>query len=347
MMARRVLGYFGWGLERDDEGYATFKITHLVETDDTADGPARIAATAGLPVIGSVWHFGNDLDEWAFCHPTLSVKPYQVTEEKNTIWAVDNTFSLRPMKRCQDEQVKDPLCEPAKVSGSFVEYQKEITKDRNGDPIVYSSLEKIKGAQASFDFSKAQVNIEVNSASLALPTIAAMIHCVNSAPLWGMAVRCVKFSRFSWEWKYNGMCNRYYVRKFGFDVDPEGFDRDIGDEGTKVLRGQWVKKKGIYAIGTPPRDPFGEYRVATDLGTAAWPDGEPTAAAQLKPSNFVRYKDWNGECSHVLLDGHGMPAMKVVCVGTACQELEGDTGTIHIEHYGEADLLLLGIPTTL
>jgi len=53
------------------------------------------------------------------------------------------------------------------------------------------------------------------------------------------------------------------------------------------------------------------------------------------PQHFIRYKDRNGECARVILDGRGQPAINKY------------PGQSLVEKYPERNLLDLGIPTTL
>lgn len=63
---------------------------------------------------------------------------------------------------------------------------------------------------------------------------------------------------------------------------------------------------------------------------------------QDNPSHFARYKDKNGENARVLLDGHGKPA-EIIATGTGATT----AGSILVKVYQEADLSVLGAPTSL
>ena len=84
------------------------------------------------------------------------------------------------------------------------------------------------------------------------------------------------------------------------------WDRDILDEGTKVVRGFWDDND-------PP-----VYLVVGD---------------ETKPSDFIHYQDPHGNFTSVLLNGAGEPATS-----------EDDAGKRHVEFYAESNFLLLGIP---
>lgn len=304
-------------LSRSDDGERIYKVTHVVETDDTDDGPQTVLNTPGLPLIGSSWSFGNDFDLWAFCTPQLTIKAL-VTDEPNNHWTVEQTFSTIRRKTCEEETIEDPLLEPDKVNGGFSRFTEEIFKDRFGNPITTSSHELVRGPQVEFDKNRPNVTIAQNVASLGLATFTDMIDTVNDATLWGLGARKIKLSNVTWSRNIYGTCNYYYTRTFEFETNFKTFDRSAMDEGTKVLRGSWNSDCTTYtaASGTDKNNPL----------------------------DFVRFKDCNGENSRVILDGNGLPIDRV---GTGTGTFNINPGEIPIEHYEERNFLLLGIPTVI
>lgn len=230
-----------WAGTRDDDGYREFTVSHLVKTTSVSDCPYTVMFASGLPAIGSVWNFGTTTDFWAFCYPYMKVELHQHLEGDPHVWyKVDQKFSTKPMKRCQDTQVEDPLLEPQQVRGNFGKYTIEAVYDRNGSLIKSSSHEQIRGRQVEFDNNKPTVSITQNVASLGLSTFSQMIDTVNDGPMWGLSARMVKLSNAPWERLVYGKCHFYYRRTFDFDIDYRTFDRNALDEGTKVLRGHWL-----------------------------------------------------------------------------------------------------------
>ena len=264
-MAARLLGRMNWALSQDKEGHRDYTIDWLVEAGHLDDGPDAVLHVAGLPSIGSQWAFGNDLDPWAFCWPNAKVKPV-LKRERGLYWVVSQTFTTRPMPRRQDQQKEDPTAEPDKISGKFVKYLKEITKDRHGNILENSSHELLKGPLLEFDHNRPAVSITKHLAVLPLSTFAPMIDTVNSGAIWGVGDRQVKLSNAAWQRHYYQQSAVYYTVTYDFDVDFETFDRNAIDKGRKVL------SKG---------------------GNINNPD------------DFEVYKDVNGENTEVLLDGNG------------------------------------------
>lgn len=341
-----------WAMTRDEEGHREYKAKFLVEAD-TTDGPANVLQTAGLPVPGSAWQFGGDVDAWAFCRPNATVLPFQAKEgEPHKFWTVELTYSTRPLKRCGDEQVEDPLLEPQRLSFGFFKTKEEATTDRFGVAILNSAHEVLRGPQVEFDWGYPTVVIEQNVPLLQYELLAALKNTVNANTLWGFPPRTIRLADAAGEEKYHGLCQRYYTRKFTFEIrysyrftaDGElvhdSWDRDVLDEGTKVLNGRWGSGSG---------ETSGWIVERLSDGTIPDPDN---------PSHFIRLKDRNGENMRGVLDGHGRPVdVSGVTTGTnifwtgtsslADEESDDEPGTIHVEFYEEADFLLLGIPALI
>lgn len=239
-MAAKLGGRRTWGGKKDDDGHREFNIEHHVYTDDPQDGPAIAMNCPGLPLPGAIWNFGNDIYIWAFCYPSMECNIFQEEEgSPNKDWLIKQKFSTKPLRRCQDTEIEDPLLEPQGISGGFIKYTKEATRDRFGRLIRSSSHEVIRGPGVEFERNRPTVVIEQNVLFLGLEDFSQQIDHVNDSLLWGCPPRCVKLSDISWKRKLYGVCNYYYTRVFTFDVDFETFDRDVPDEGTKVLNGHW------------------------------------------------------------------------------------------------------------
>lgn len=236
-------GRFFWAGERDDEGHRVYTLKSRVRTSSLSDGPQIVMACPGLPALGSFWNFGNDIDAWAYCMPGMNVSLNKDVREGTSghFWDVEQKFSTRPFTRCQDTSIEDPLLEPPKVNGSFIRNTKLGETDKDDNAIEYSNHEPIRGAQNEWDDSQPTVHIEQNVAELDLATCAGMVDTVNDDVLWGLAARCVKLSNFSWSIQYYGVCDKYYTRVFDFDIAYDTWDREILDEGNKVLAGDWSK----------------------------------------------------------------------------------------------------------
>lgn len=301
-------GQIDWSLVRDEQGHREYKITFYVVATSSLDGPGQVLRTPGLPVPGAFWLVDNDADLWAWCRFNAVVKPILI-KEPNFLWTAEFTFSTKPpdWKRCQDGQIEDPLLQPQQVSGSFVKYTEEGGYDRFGNAIKNSAHELIRGPTNEWDCTRFSIKIKQNVPDLQLALVVAMRDCVNQAPLWGLPQRFIKLTNFGWERKFWGTCMVYYERMFEFEAfvrliqDPNdplvianggnavqvsGWDRDLLDEGTKVLRGHWDSTTGNWVL--------------ENINNAA-PNPK-------NPAHFIRFKDPQAENCRVILDGAGKPA---------------------------------------
>tara|TARA_R110000824_G_scaffold89967_12_gene220192 strand:- start:1235 stop:2131 length:897 start_codon:yes stop_codon:yes gene_type:complete len=272
-MTTSVIGRRDWSMTRDTEGHRNYKIKWLCFSTSVADGPAHALVATGLPALGSGWAQGNDIDTWAKCLPNQSCR-FMNKSEKGFMWEVEQTFSTKPLKRCQDDSIENPLNEPDQISGGFSKYTEEIQKDKDGDSIKSSSHERIRGATVEFDANRPTVSISKNVLTLPLSTFAPMVDTVNDAVLWGLPKRCVKLSDVTWSRQLYGTCTFFYTITYGFDCRYDTFDRVVFDEGTKIL------------------------------------NPEIANADKTDPKHFIRYKDVNGDYSRVFLDGNGAPLEK-------------------------------------
>jgi len=327
-----IPGQSKWRSVRDKEGYTDYYITHKVVGDcevGTMDGPYNILnLTAGLGIPGvSAWLFDGDSDANAICAYDAEVGQLQAQEDRNPYWEVTQRFSDRPDPNCIRRQgtgtgnlANDPLSWAPKVSGNFNKYTEEKEFDRFGGQITNSAFERIRGSGVEFDSSRAIVRIQQNEATLDLATKVAIIDTVNSAVLWGFAARMIKLSTISWERKFYAGCSCYFEVNYDFEINPNGWDRELLDEATKVLSGKWNVTTGAWDL--------------VNIG-----GGAPNPS---NPTHFIRLTDLQGNPMRGILNGAGIPCTNAS--GTAST----DPGRISVEYYPETDFyVVLGIPTSL
>lgn len=285
MVARLKSGPRDWRMTRDTEGYRNYRAKFLVLCD-RGDGPAVALTCPGLPRPQTEWRVDNDLDLWAWCLWDAQVTPLISDGEPTKQFEVELLFSTKPpnIRRCVDIQPEDPLLIPDRISGSFTRFTEEITQDRFGRPLVTSSWEQLRGPQVEFDKNRPSVRIEQNRPLLELPLFTPMIDTVNIAPLWGLPRRWIKLSNVSWERKFYAACYVYYQRTLDFEINPR-FDRDLLDEGTKVLNGHWDPDTGRWFL-----DPI---------------NGE--LPNRFNPAHFMRAVDRSYNPCRLILDGRGRP----------------------------------------
>lgn len=354
MAVSLVPGQRSWSMSRDAEGHRNYTLKSLVKCDKL-EGPASAIQCPGLPIPGSLWLVDYDIDIWAFCTQETNVTPL-VTNEPNEYFEVENKFTTKPnpsgrgtipnssggsgqgapngnASRCADAQFDDPLLELPKINIKTVRYQEEVTKDYLGNPIKTSSHEQIRGANVEFDLHRFLVTFSANFPTLGSDVWGTLINHVNDEELWGFPARCVKLSDVDVTPQYYGQCYIYYNRKYEFEifvkVDPDtgemvsGFDRDILDEGTKVLNGRWGRGGNE-----------GHGWIVQNINGTKVPDPN-------NPADFIRFKDRNNEYSRVILNGRGVP---YDADGETSGTADDQPGYINVKYYPTGNLLLLGIP---
>jgi hypothetical protein len=364
-LATRIVGSWKWLPGTiDADGNRTWKLKIQTAGDPQRDGPSTHAQTPGLPMPGATYQAYNDIDVYAWTHGDRTITP---REEAGTIffdheytWSTkaankDGSPASRKddkgsRKKCSDQTVQDPLLEPPSTSGSFLDEKQEETWDRNGDPLVYTSFEQIRGPAATFDRCREQVIVEQNVLNLDRKLLRSLTDKVNDASLWDFPKRCWKMGKPTWQRKSYGTCGFYYVQRLVFEcnaeeVDPAStlglalqdflieynnkfyishWDRNILDESSRVLNGTWD--------------------VTTNPPTWINPAGFPNAN---KWSSYINAFDINYQPCRVILSNNpakkGQPAIDPLGLATGTP----DANYIHKERYQEGNFLLLGIPTTL
>src|SRR5450631_452904 len=94
-MTTKIVGSFKWGpSSMDDEGHREYKVCCEIQ-GGVGDGPANVRATTGLPVAGSQWNFGSDVDIWASRKLADNIKPLG-GRGKALNWEIEFIFSTKP-----------------------------------------------------------------------------------------------------------------------------------------------------------------------------------------------------------------------------------------------------------
>lgn len=322
---------------RTSDGNREFKVSYIIAADED-DGPYTVMNTPGLHAIGSGWDVGNDSDQWCFCRPGMQIKIHQEKEGDPTrYWSVTQEFSSKPpdprgwSRRCDTQEITNPLLEPQGVSGGFVKMNQEAECWGDGSPLVTSALEKIKGSNVEFETSRPTVRISQNVASLELNVMCPLIDRVNSGYLWGLPPRTIRLINASWERMSYGTCMFYYQRTFEFLVDYTtkdqygnliGHDREVMDHGGMCINGKWCMDEN-----------------SSDYGAYIINSEDNTNLANLK-----RYTDPTGEFAECYLNGYGLPAdIDVIYNGTPYHT--SMPARAILQYYEEGNFLLLGIPT--
>jgi len=317
-MATVIGGPIGWKGRIDDEGHRLYEVRFRVRSSES-EGPAAVMNATGLYPVGAAWVVEGDADTWAWCQARLDVErdPHYRAGAPGRYWIVTQYFTTRPPRhdRCQNQAITNPLLEPPRISGQFVTYSEEAGYDRNGQPILSSSHERLSGPELEFETGYPTVAITINQLTLDLPLITQMHNTVNAVPMWGLPKRCVRLSRVTWERKLYGTCSFYFQITYEFEIRYGGHDRLIADRGSKVLNGHWDESTGEWTL---------------DKINGSDPDPN-------NPAHFIQAVDRKGNpVESILLDGTGKPLTDI-----------NNPHFINVEYYQENNFFLLGIPATL
>jgi hypothetical protein len=356
-MATVLTGQREWKGRREDDGHYSLQVTHRVLCNP-GEGPYAALTASGLPQPGDLWRFNinpvtgmpGEQMIWAYCG--MGADAEQQTGDGSpgvgnaSYWDVSQTFSTKPPERQQP--AGDPLLEPQKVTGTFSRSTKEALNDRFGIPVTNSAWERFHGQQVEFDSGHAVVNIEQNVAELNLPALAAAYQTVNGLPLWGMPTRTIKLSGISWDpHDYTRpdpvtgapTSARYYTRKFEFEANWEGWDRDLLDEANKVLHGHWKYVTTTTTTTTQAATTTAAGATTVQASTTTTPaiitgpeplqwellpvDQAGTMPNRFNPTHFDRFQDRWGNVGKVILNGAGIPAGSVAPLGRWFISIQG------------------------
>jgi hypothetical protein len=335
-MTAKLLGRIDWGVTRSEDSHRDYFIKWLVEAPSTGYGPQTISFTPGLAAIGAPWTYGTDNDAWAFCTPAWTIAPFNASQERSNLWTVTQPFTTRPMSRCQDQMIENPLLEPPRLAGSYVKYVRQGALDRHGNRPRSISGEPLQPSALERDDNRPVVRVEVTTLGHELDVVTSMIDTVNDANLWGLSPRKIKLSNLSWRRYLYGLCTYYFVRDMEFEINFKTFDKKVPDESRLAL--SWATLKLLQEHGLTPED----IDPVTVVGSPAWTATNPRwygdpAQFRHNPRRYAPASDpqTKAELGYVRLDDWGRIWV------------EGDPrppNVVDVEFYAESNFLLLGIP---
>lgn len=208
----------------DAEFHRDYTSEYEVITNDKNDGPrtARRASdpSTGLtiPGWGEFYLWGNDFDEWAFCR-SVSAR-FREVQKTRRLWTVIATHTTRPVFRAASPEFENPTAELPIVYGSFIQFQRPATQDKDGKPIVNTVSEPFVPAPMRDD-SRMSIVIEVSTLTISLSQWAQFRDAVNSVPIWNLPARTVKVQQWSWRIAYWGTSNWYIQHRFEAHINTD------------------------------------------------------------------------------------------------------------------------------
>lgn len=318
-MAISVLGIVDWHGGWDEEGYRSYSLKLLVESDSTWDGPANISLASGIPAVGAAWNFLSDVDLGVWCRPERSIDPV-LQNEPNRHWFVELNFNNKPIRRCADS-VDNPLLEPPQVSITFSRYTILIRYDQDGKAVISSSYEFLPDDVREADQPRPRVAITRNTATSSLAAATALLANIpgqpgplNSSIMWGLPARTIRLANFTSNDRWYGSCIKYYEETFEFEIEYDTWWPWSFDVGYRHFEPADPDK--LYADADPRTDFVGNLCPDRDA------EGNETGT---KSGPYLQYLDGEGR----ILDDYTAPVKQ------------------RLKKYGESNLLLLGIPSSL
>ena len=147
----------------------TYVRKFLVEST-TSDGAYNASTAPGLPLIGNVHH--EDLTAW--CRD-VSIEPFVKKDaaQNKRYWIYTANYSSA------FELNTNPGLDPPRFNWTTEQFEKEITEDRNGNKIVNTAGDFLKGVVR--DDSRLQVEVTVPVLNGVPASVAALMDKLNNA----------------------------------------------------------------------------------------------------------------------------------------------------------------------
>lgn len=234
-MASTIIGSgpYDWSMSEDEEGHRDYQVQWQVQTDGPTYGPDYALFAPGLPLPGASLNIGNTVDPWAFYQRKGSAK-LKSREQNKRLYLVELAFTTRPHRRCQTSKIEDPLLEPHRVKGSFVDILREALEDKDGDPLMNSSKQRFRGPAVQIEDGYPTVEVVQNVSWINLAFLGGYRKAVNNATFWGLPARTIRCDTFTWEQVQYGTCYKYFQVTTNFSINEDTWDLRLLDHGTMV-----------------------------------------------------------------------------------------------------------------
>lgn len=210
--ARQIKSEMDW----DPDHNRQYTSEYEVITDDKNDGPITAVGAPGIPSYRSSYQWGNDFDNWAFAHHAHA--NCRNPDETRRLWTVVITHSTRPSFRCGDFRIENPLSEPIRLSGSFMQFTRAALKDKDGKALL-NSVDEPFTPPIEVDDSRKVLVMQKNTAAISLSSWADYNDTVNAGPMWGLLRRAIKLNQWRWTVQYYGTCNAYIANEWELHID--------------------------------------------------------------------------------------------------------------------------------
>jgi hypothetical protein len=190
----------------DAEGHQVYTSVYRVQSNDPNENPIRVREASGAPDYGDHYTWGGVSNTDAFCLGKQT--QFEKEEDSRLFWLVTCTHTTKPVGR-DGKSLKlraNPLSEPWKIGGSYVQGTKAVQRNKNGAPTINTAFEQITyEIPDGYD----TLNLEGPTDTISLSTRAQAVLKVNSASMWGLSPRMLLLQQWQYEIMYHG--SRPYV----------------------------------------------------------------------------------------------------------------------------------------
>lgn len=215
------------------DGTRTYTVTHMVLTDDAADGPRTVMAA--VVDTGTSYNYGNDIDTRAYC---ISKQAEQVTSDdasETKTWNVTLEFST--LSREQQKRLVSPLARPYEISYSHEHFQEVVEKDVNDQAILNTAGEYFD-PPIERDASRPVLTITRNEAEFPTGIANSYANAINSDYFQGGIAGTVKVFNISGQRvveEFDGEEIDYWKMTYEFHYKKDGWQRKILSQGRSQL----------------------------------------------------------------------------------------------------------------
>jgi hypothetical protein len=221
----------------DDKFDRSYEVVWKAITNDPQDGPYVVGNAVGLPARFAPYSYGNDVDLAALCRD-LSVRQ---DGENRKVWIVTAKFST---KHKDDDNEADPLDRRVKSRLDFAPYQKLVTVDQNGDPIVNSAGDPY---EVTVDDHRPVLVYQRNEESINVPLVIDYQNSVNADSWKGLSAGQGKLTIvYGEEQVENG--TRFWPATYSIHIREEGWDFTPVDRGAriKLASGELIAARDVF-----------------------------------------------------------------------------------------------------
>ena len=218
----------------DDKATRDYTRSFDVYTSSMLDGVVTVRSA--LPAIYSSFVSGSDYDLLSFCTKI----DCQRDPHHPMLWRCRLEYSSK-LDWASAQQDPNPLNRPPDVSWDFTEYERPLTRDRNGYACINSAGDSYDG-QPTYEDSRAVLTIVRNEIAYDHNVAFKYREACNAASFYGADPYCAKMKAPKGERNFeNGLI--YWKITYEIHFRDDGFYTRILDQGYRDINGKLFRDK--------------------------------------------------------------------------------------------------------